>query len=170
VAYAFVVEVAACCWAPTEEPVWNALLVAVEAPKLEPCDAFVECPVLAVRAALLLRLALLVRAPVPLEDELPWLAWLELELLADPFPVVAVVAWLFPVLLALFEPVLDGLLYAVSLLVFELPELPLEEEAAFAAAPLEEPLFALLWLELAVRSSEAVRASVAFSDEPPELL
>ena len=45
-----VVEVAACCCAPMEEPVWNALLVEFEAPKLElfvtpaPCDAVAVTP------------------------------------------------------------------------------------------------------------------------------
>jgi hypothetical protein len=98
------------CWAPIEA-LWSKLLVVVvEAPKLEPSDEFFCQPLLVVRAALLLRFAEALRAPDELEDELPWFAWLELPLLAIPVPVVFVVAWLFPVLLALFEPVLDGLL------------------------------------------------------------
>ena len=111
---------------------------------------------MAPKAALLVRLALWVKAA----DELPWLAWLELELLADPVPVVLVVAWLFPVVLALFEPVLDGLLNAVLLLVCDVSfAFPDEEEAEFAAAELEEPL----WLALALRTSEAARLSVALT-------
>ena len=126
---------------------------------------------LAARLALLLRFAEAFTAPVEPEDELPWLAWLELELLADPVPVVAVVAWLFPVVLALPPPLLDGLLNAVLLLVFEVSFLlPIEDEAEFAAAELEEPWFALLLLELAARVPAAVRLSLALTAELPELL
>ena len=60
-----------------------ALLVEVDAPKLEPCDAFFCHPLLAVRLALLLRFALLLDAP--------WLALLVLLVLVVPVPLVATV-------------------------------------------------------------------------------
>ena len=43
-----VVEVAACCCAPMEEPVLNALVVPVEAPKLELFVTPADCDALAV--------------------------------------------------------------------------------------------------------------------------
>jgi hypothetical protein len=45
---ALVVEVAACCCAPTDEPVLNALLVELEAPKLELFDTPADCAALEV--------------------------------------------------------------------------------------------------------------------------
>ena len=95
-----------------------------------------------------------------------WRAYWTLEDNAHGPLIVAVVAWLFPVVLALFEPVLDGLLYAVLLVVFEVLPEPVEEEAAFADAELEEPL----WLWLAVRASEAVRLSLAVREALADLV
>ena len=125
----------------------------------------------AARLALLVRFAVAFTAPVEPEDELPWLAWFELPLAAKPVPVVAVDAPLFPVVLALPPPLLDGLLKAVLLTVLEVSfAFPDEPEMAPAAAELEEPWLALLLLLLAARVPEAARLSLALSDDAPELL
>jgi hypothetical protein len=138
------------------------LVVAVEAPKLELCCRFEALDALAPKLALLLRFAEALRAPVELEDELPSLEWLELELDADPVPVVAVPAPLVPEVVEPFAPLVDGLLKEVLLFDADVSfTFPVEEEAEFAPAELEEPWLALLLLLLAARVPDADRLSLA---------
>ena len=158
------VDVEACCCAPIEALCAKSLVVPVEAPKLELCCRFEALDLLAPKLALLVRFAEALRAPVELEDELPWLALFELPFAANAVPVVPVAAWLFPVVLALPPPLLEGLLKAVLLVVLEVSfPFPLEAETAPAAAVLEDPWLAWLWVELAARVPEAARSSVALT-------
>lgn len=163
-ANALVVDVAACCCAPTEELVAKLLVVPVEAPKLELSARFEALCAFAPKAALLVRLAFAVKEPVELDEELPWLAWLEVALPAMPLPVVAAFELLLPTVLALPPPLLDGLLNEVPLPAVAVSFL-LPDEAASCALPdeLEEPWLAPLWLEFAARLPEAARSSLALT-------
>ena len=100
-----VVDVAACCWAPTEALWLKLLVVAVEAPKLELSWRPDVLEWLALSAALFVRLALLVRAAV----ELPWLELALLLLEVVPLLVVVDVFVLLPAEFALLPPVFEAL-------------------------------------------------------------
>jgi hypothetical protein len=147
------------------DAVWlKPLVVEVDAPKLALCCRFEALEVFAPKAALLVRFAEAFRAPVEFEDELPSLVWLELELAADPVPVVAVVEPLLPVVLALFAPELDGLLNVVLLPEFEVSfAFPVDDEDSAAPAELDEPWFAVELLVFAARVPDAARLSLALT-------
>jgi hypothetical protein len=165
-----VVDVAACCCAPTEELVAYALVVPVEAPKLEFSARLEEFEELAPKAALFVRLADAFRALAEFEDELPSLEWFELELPATPVPVVAVVEPLVPVVVEPFAPLVDGLPNEVLLLDAEVSFLfPNEPENSLAPAELEEPWLAFAPFVLAASVPEAARSSLALTAPLEEL-
>ena len=124
---------------------------------------------LAVRLASLLRLAFAVRAAAAFAECEVSFELLELPVVVYPLPVVLPVEALLPEVVEPFAPLFDGLLNDVLLLVLELPG-AVEPEVELAPDVLEEPLVEVAPFAEALSLFEAVNVSLAFSDDPPELL